>query len=341
MRRLAALAFLLTTASFLASASVDQGLLALVPAGSKFIAGVDVDRAKSSELWQYAAAKAHTDDKDIADFVQVTGFDPRRDLQQIIIAGTPPQAGHPEAKGAVLARGNFDMERIRASAKKKGWALENADGVEMLVNRPSEMQGNGHMKDGPNAFAFLGDGIAVVGQMATVKQIVANRGGATALDASVQAKITKTAADNDIWFVSFVSGSDLAAHLNGSPANGGEAKPGANQGWPQAQALQSVQQASGGVQLGDLVRVTFDAVTRSPKDATSLADVVRFFASMVQMERQKDPRADMAADAFDKMELATDGDAVHVSLAFPEKSLEKLVDDGPVGVAAHPTPNKQ
>jgi hypothetical protein len=332
MRRAAVLGLLLAAASFLASAAVDQGLLALVPAGSKFVAGVDLDRAKSSQLWQYVAANAHNDNKDFADFIQQTGFDPRRDLQQLMLAASTPQAGQ-EPKVAILGRGNFDLDRIRVCAKQKSLALERSNGVEIFVDRDVKTSG-------PNTFAFLGNGIAVLGDTPTVKGIVENRSGASALDASMQAEITKTAGDNDVWFVSLVTGTEIA-HLNPSAANGGEATPVGSQGWSQAQALQSIQKASGGIQFGDMVRVTFDAVTRSAKDATSLADVVRFFASMVQMQRQKDPRAAMAADAFDKMELATNGEAVHLSIAFPEKSLEKLVDNGPVGVAIHPTPNKQ
>jgi hypothetical protein len=338
MRRVAALPLLLAAASLVASASVDQGLLALVPAGSKFIAGVDVDRAKSSQLWQYVAGKAHSDNKEFTDFVQQTGFDPRRDLQQLVLAGSAPMAGpgHSDAKFAVFARGNFDQLRLDASAKQKGFVAQNVEGVELFVDKSQAKGGN--------AFAFLGNGIVVVGDPQSVKQIISNRaGGASTLDAAIQARVTKTAAENDIWFVSFVSGSEIATHFNPVPVDGAEKNQSANQGWPQAQALQSVQEASGGIQLGDMIRFTFDAVTRSAKDATSLADVVRFFASMVQMQRQKDPRAEMAAAAFDDMQLRTDGDAVHVSLAFPEKTLEKLADSAApaMGGNVQVTPNKQ
>lgn len=329
MRRLILVSLLLAAPASVAFASVDQGLLALVPADSKFISGVDVDRAKRSELWQYLAAKANSENKEFADFVQQTGFDPRRDLQQIILAAAGTNIDQANTRGAVLARGNFDRDRLEASAKQKGFIAQNFQGVDLLIEKSQPKNGN--------AFAFLGDGIGVMGDVETVKQIIANRGGASALDASIQAKATKTAADNDVWFVSFVSGSEIASHLN--PVGSPEAQK--NQGWPQAQALQSVQQASGGIQFGDMVRVTFDAVTRSAKDATSLADVVRFFASMVQMERQKDPRADMAAAAFDNMELATNGDSVHMSIAFPEKGLEKLVDSAPTGISIDPKPSKQ
>lgn len=338
MRRFAVLAFLLAAPSLVAFAAVDPGLLALVPGSSKFIGGLDVDRARSSQLWQYAAGKGHADDKQFADFVQQTGFDPRRDLQQIVVAGSA-NAGQSDAKFAVLARGNFDQPRLIASAKQKGFMAQNFQGVELLVDKSQPKGGN--------AFAFLGDGIGVMGDQQTVKQIIANRASASTLDAAIQARATKTAADNDLWFVSVVLGSEVALHLNPVPINGAQTNSSEKQGWPQAQALQAVQQATGGVQFGDMVRFTLDAVTRSPKDAMSLADVVRFFASMVQMQRQKDLRAEIAAAAFDNMELATNGDAVHMSVAFPEKGLEKLFDRGGAAIgpgmfsATPSTPNKR
>lgn len=337
MRRLAVLSLLLAASSLFAFGSVDQGLLALVPAGSKFISGVDVDRAKSSQLWQYFAKNAHHDQKDFTDFIQQTGFDPTRDLQQIMLAASVSNAGQGDSNAAVLARGNFDQERLISSAKQKGYVSHDFQGVTLLVDKSQPKESH--------AFAFLGDGIGVMGDLETVKQIIANRAGASTLDAAIQGTVSKVATENDIWFVSFVPGSEVAGHFKPAQTDGADSKASTGQGWPQAQALESVQQASGGIQFGETVRVTLDAVTRSPKDATSLADVVRFFTSMVQMQRQKDPRAEMAAAAFDNMELATNGDAVHMSVAFPEKGLEKLFESsnpgsGP-GVLMFSTPNKR
>ena len=328
MRRLALLSFLLAASSVLVSAAVDQGLLALVPSGSKLIGGIDMDHAKTSPLWQYFASKTRNDNnKDFAEFVQRTGFDPRRDLQQVLFATSGPSKAGQAERTTILGRGNFDQSRVVAAARQKGLATHTFQGVELFVDKSDSK--------GPNTFAFLGDGIGVMGDLESVKDVIANRSGANPIDAALAAKIAKTAEENDVWFVSFVPGSEVANHLNPASTNEGQNKPNGNQGgWPQAQALESVQQASGGVQFGDMVRLRLDAVTRSAKDATSLADVVRFFASMVQMQRQKDPRAAMAAEAFDKMEIETDGERIHLAVAFPEKGLEQLIDSAPAGTTA-------
>jgi polyhydroxyalkanoate synthesis regulator protein len=96
-----------------------------------------------------------------------------------------------------------------------------------------------------------------------------------------------------------------------------------------AQALQSILGASGGIRFGDVVQLSFDATARSAKDATSLADVLRFVASMIQTQRQNNQGADILASAFDNMVLTTNGDSMHVAISLPERSLEQLADMAP------------
>jgi hypothetical protein len=330
MRRLSLLPLLIAAASLPLFASVDTALLALVPPGAKIISGIDFDRARTSEFGQFMTAKMNTTGHDFDQFVHDTGFDPRRDLQQVVFASTGPGQSGGSTRFAVLARGKFDQDHIVATAKTKGVTSQSFQGVALFIDKSQP--------NGSNAFAFLGEGVGVMGDLETVKQIISSRGTATVLDSALEAEVQRVGTDNDAWFVSSVSGGFLANHLN-AQINGGAASPShdtAASAFPQAQILESVLQSSGGIQFGSDVRVSFDAVTRSPQDATSLADVVRFFASMVQMSRQKDPRADIAASAFDNMSLRTEGDAMHLSISFPEKSLEQMVESSkPSGAPAH------
>jgi hypothetical protein len=339
MRRLILLATLLAAALIPVYASVDPTLLALVPPGSKVVAGIDFERARTSPFGQFITTKMNATDANMAQFVAETGFDPRRDLQQAVVAASEPSGKGEPSKAAILARGNFDQDRIRTAAGAKGMRPQPYQGVDLFVDKSPH--------DGPNAFAFLGDGIGVMGDFETVKQVIAQRETGSTPDPAVQAAVSKIGADNDAWFVSLVSGGFLAHHFD-AQVNGGETKQETKPAFSQAQALESVLQSSGGIQFGSTVRVTFDALTRSPQDATSLADVVRFFSSMVQMERQKDPRAGIAASAFDNMDLRTEGEALHLSMAIPEKDLEQLVDSVPMAVGVDPhthgnsvTPNKR
>lgn len=163
------------------------------------------------------------------------------------------------------------------------------------------------------AFAFLDTGVAVMADVPTLEQIIANRAAPAALNPDLERKIEAVGADNDAWFVSLGAGGVLAHHM-------------LEEAGPQAQAFQSVTQSSGGIRFGQMIQASFEAVTRSAQDANALSDVIRFLASMVQMRQQDDPRAAILAPALNSMALSTAGNTVHFSLVVPEKSLEQLAE---------------
>jgi hypothetical protein len=289
-----------------ALASVDSGLLSLVPSGAKIVASVDVTHARNSEFGQYLLSKMQSEDAHFQEMIDQTGFDPRRDLQDIVF-----ETGDPGATGkgsfAILARGNFDAAKIQALATSKGASVVSFSGVDMLVE--SKKQGQ------QTAIAFPEVGVAVMADLSTMKQIITNLSSPAVMDADLKSKINVIGNTNDAWFVSLVGGSFLADHAG--PAG------------QQAKALQGVLQSSGGVKLGAMIDTTFDATTRSAQDATALSDVIRFLASMVQMQRQNDARAEVLASALDGMTLQTTGATVHVAVTMAEKSLEQLAQSSP------------
>jgi hypothetical protein len=283
-------------------ASVDQGLLGLVPADSKVVIGIDAQRAKSSGFGQFVLKRQNSANTDLQGFELQTGFDPRRDLEYVLVAsaGTPH-----DSSGLILARGLFDMERITTAARSKGARIENfADTV--LISMKD--------KDQANAIAFPETGVAIAGPLSLVRGVLNGRSTPTVLDPRLTALIN-SADGNDVWFASTLSPNTFAPEVDPS----GNAGPMAN-----AQVLRSVREASGGVKLGEVVQLTFDAVTRSPQDANALADVVRFMTNMVQTKAQNDPRAAALAPALEQMKLESSGANVHLALQMPEKTLEQF-----------------
>ena len=299
---------LLLGGAFLAAASVDNSLLSLVPAGAKIIASVDVTRARNSEFGQYLLAKTQNEDANFQEMIDQTGFDPRRDLQTIVFATDGPGTSGKPSLFAILARGNFDTGRITALATSKGANVVTYHNVNMIVE--------GRKKNGEQtAVGFPDAGVAVMADLSTLKGIIDNLAAPAVLDADLTSKINTLGGSNDAWYVSLVGGSFLAGHMG-------------NDAGAQSKALQGVLASSGGVKLGSTIATTFDAVTRSPKDATSLSDVIRFMASMVQMQRQKDAQANILASALDGMTLESSGSAVHFAVSLPEASLEQLAEAG-------------
>lgn len=319
MRHILAGCVLFAGAAVSTFAAVDQTLLALVPPGTKIIASVDISQARNSQIGQYMLSRMHSEDHSFEELIQQTGFDPRRDLQSFVFASTGSGTDGSRPNFAVIVRGTFDQSRIRAMAKTKGASIQSYRGVDLFLNDSDHP---------PTAFAFADAGVLVMGDVATVEQVLANRGNPTSLDPGLQQLVSSAGANNDAWFASLMPGAYLANHVRhelNQPAAG--------------QALNSLLEASGGIQFGEQVRLSFDGTARSPKDAQSLGDVIRFLGSMAQMNRQKGPNAESVASAVDSMELQIEGDAVHVSVSVPEKTLEQLADQG-VGASHSPRPHQ-
>jgi hypothetical protein len=88
-------------------------------------------------------------------------------------------------------------------------------------------------------------------------------------------------------------------------------------------ALQSVLASSGGIRFGAEVGITFNALTRSPQDAGSLSDVVRFLASAAQT--QKSNQAPQLTAALANLNVVPSGSSVQARVTVPEKSMEELI----------------
>jgi hypothetical protein len=239
-----------------------------------------------------------------------TGFDPRRDLDSLVMT-TSSDGSNTNSGFAILARGNFDQAKIRSLALSKGAVADSYQGVSLFVNKDHGQT---------VAVGFPDTGVAVMGDLASIHQVIQNLSTPATLDVDLTNRIDAVGTANDAWFVSVAGGGmfgkEFAAKTGGQMAG-------------QAQALQSIRAASGGVRFGSVVTVTLDAATRSEQDATSLADVVRFASSMIQMQRQHDPRANIMAASLDNMQLQTNGDSVHIGFTMSEKNLEQMADLGP------------
>jgi hypothetical protein len=303
MRRLAVAFFVLFSAGALAFAQVDQGLLNLVPTSTRILAGIQVDQGKISPFGQYLLLRAQKENPHFQKLLDDTGFDPRRDVQQVLFAGG---AAGPHDQPLILVRGVFDPQRIKAAVTAKGGHVETFQGVDILSG--------GHADNG--CVAFLDGTLAVLGDPAAVHTVIQNRNVPTTLNSQLEKRMEMVSTGNEAWFASIVPGSDIPAksnlNLNGQQVNGA--------------LLQSVLESSGGVHFAsDALNINFDALTRSDKDAQSLLDVVRFFASMAQTQAQDQAQVALLAPSLNAMQLTTDGSAAHVSLSVPEKTVEQLI----------------
>src|SRR6185312_2834153 len=105
----AALLLGIASQSVSAQPRIDNVLVRMVPPGATGLVGVHMDQIKQTELYRKLLASQNLGQID--QFAAETGFDPRRDVRELLYATT--------ARGSVMmARGTFHIHAGRASNVK-------------------------------------------------------------------------------------------------------------------------------------------------------------------------------------------------------------------------------
>ena len=219
---------------------------------------MNVTSTTSSPFGQFLLSQMPTDDAGFRKFITETGFDPRTQLQEIVF-GANPATGQKHA-GLIAARGVFNGPQIIAAAKNSGATTFLHNGVEVLKGKSD----NG-------CFAIFDGTVAVAGDEDKVKGAIDKRTAGVTLDPKIAAKVTEVSARFDAWVVSQAPVSTFAGAAPNSQANNAM----------KSNALQAIQQTSGGVRFGNIVEFNGEALTASDKDALALVDVIRFITGMI------------------------------------------------------------
>src|SRR2546425_2716741 len=174
------------------ASAADPQLLKLVMPDAKVVSGIDIDHVKATPFGQFFLTQLPASDSGLKEFIAVTGFDPRRDIHEILMASP----GDPQKKsGLLLVRGAFDSARILALFKADGKTPEIHNGIGILSS--------GHQAHGfSQALVFLDDSTVVAGDLESVRGAIDRRVTPGSLDAAFSNKIAQTSANQDAWVVS-------------------------------------------------------------------------------------------------------------------------------------------
>lgn len=293
----------------IATWAADPALLQMVMPDAKVIAGIQVDQTRNSLFGQYVLSHMQVDDEGFKNFIAQTGFDPRRDVTEIVMASNWDSSTPQGSRWLIMGHGVFDLAKISRAAQAKGITMTNFQGVDILAYSP---QGK---TDAENGIAFFSGSTAVMGDLASVKAAIERKKAGAAPSSQLLTKVLDVSSKNDFWFATLVPISEFAGAMpdpNLSSAMKGN-------------LLAAINEASGGIRFGDTVAISAEAVTRSDKDAQALVDVVKFVAGLVQLNRQDNPAAGQVATLLDTLECKTSGNITTVSLAIPEKQLEQML----------------
>jgi hypothetical protein len=288
----------LLTAFSGALSAADPQLLNLVMPDAKVLAGVNVEQAKGTQFGQYVLNQLQTRDAQMQQLVALTGFDPRRDVRELLVASD----GVPQGKtGLALATGNFDAAKITAAATLHGVVTEVYNGFTILEEPKKQSAG----------MAFLNATTVAAGDIASVKGAIDRFLSTTqSLPVEVAVKVNQWSNSQDAWGITTVPPASLAP-----PAKAGNPNPMLNAG-------QNVQSAAGGVKFGAQVVFNGEAQCDTAQNATTLGDVAKLLINMAQMQAGLDANA---AALIKSVSVATSGNVVKVSASLPQDVFQQML----------------
>jgi hypothetical protein len=283
----------------ISAAAADPQLLSLVMPDAKVLAGVNVESAKNSLFGQYVLNTIQPDNRDLQELADLTGFDPRRDVRELLVASN----GVPGSKtGLALARGSFDPARIAGTATSHGATTESYKGVTLLLD-----------PQGQHGIAFLDSTLVLAGDVASVKAAIDRQSAPMPLPSSVAVKVQQWSTAQDAWVISAVPPASLKPTANAPQIPG----------LTNQDVFTKIQQAASGVKFGNNVTVTSEADMATAQDATSLGDVVKFLANFAAAQAgQKNPEIAALAQS---LQVTTSGAVLNVVFSLPESQLQELV----------------
>jgi len=289
--------------------AADPALLQMVTPDSQVVAGLQVTQAKGSLFGQYVLSHLSVNDTKLQEFTAETGFNPTQDVSEMVIASNW-KPNTPANRWLVLADGTFNVAKITAAAQANGGTASVYQGVNLVTH--SAASGT----QVTTALAFLGTTTALAGDITSVKAAIDRKQSNAPTDSTVFSKAQQVSANNDFWFVTLVPLSNFSDSIPNSSLSGAM----------QGNLFAAINQASGGVRFGDTVTISAEAVTRSEKDAQALVDVVKFFAGLVQLNKQNNAAAGQVATLLDTLQTTASGNTTTISLAIPEQQLEQLLN---------------
>ncbi len=291
--RRTALTMILAAATAMAA---DSGLLKLLATDPAMLSGLNVEAARGSAFGQRVLAQMKTEDANFQKMIEATGFDPRKDLYEVLAASDGKT-------GFVAARGNFQPAKLGALLVADGAQTVLYQGVEIWVS-----------KTGSAAVAIPDSGLALFGQLDQVKSALDRRTATkSALSADLQTRVAQWSG-YDAWFVSTIGLSELGAN-----------KAGKTTLLPQGVSAEMIRSGAAGVTFSTDIKVAGAVTTRSTTDAESLVDLYRFVLSLMQMNSDKQGAAEVLKVAETAIVTAS-GINVNFSLTIPDTMLNTVFE---------------
>lgn len=232
--------FVLALAGFAsAQPAVDNVLEKMVPPGSTSLVGARMDRIKQTDFYRKLISLQPLPQVD--QFAQDTGFDPRRDVRELLYVDTP-------RGNVLLARGNFHLN----PASLKGFEKKRYGQYEI------ESQKTG-------GFCILDSTLAVAGDILAIEAALDEwKSGAHTGAQALLARVASTNPQAQFWGISTGAAGFLADH-----------PPAVAPGLDFSRIFEGLQDTSFQIDLSTGLKADVHGTTATDKDAIGLRDAVR------------------------------------------------------------------
>ena len=265
---------------------IDATLAALVPADATMLAGARMDVIRSTPLYKKLLAQKRLQQLD--EFAQRTGFDPRRDVRELLIGSNGKDS-------IIAARGTFNAHAFQGVTKGsyKGYTLYTRDA---------------------GGVALIDSSTAIAGNLPAVRAVLDRyQAGVRSGPAELLSKARQIPPKNQLWSVSsgfenFITG---AIPQTGNAANFGR-------------ILRSLENTTAAADFRTGVNGVLNGLCRTEADAKNLGDAARGLAGLGRLS-VPDNQPELLR-LWDGIQVEQQQRTVKITVIIPENLLEKLID---------------
>lgn len=266
--------------------SIDPALAALAPADATMLAGVRMESIRSTPLYRKLLASRALAQLD--EWARGTGFDPRRDVRELLIASS--------GKDALLAaRGTFNPRAFEGMAKGsyKGYTLYTRD---------------------RGGVALVDASTAIAGNLPAVRAALDRReSGDRSGPVELLARARQIPPQNQIWSVSNGFDNFLAGPIpeSGNAANAGR-------------ILRSLENTAAAADLRAGINGYIKGICRTEQEAKNLGDAARGLVGLGRLSVPENQPEMLRL--WDGIKVDQQQRTIDITVAIPQELADKLID---------------
>jgi hypothetical protein len=265
---------------------IDGTLAALAPPDATMLSGIRMEAMRTTPLYQKMISRKALPQLD--DFARQTGFDPRRDVRELLIASNGSDS-------LLAARGTFNLQGFEGATKTsyKDFTLYTRQ--------------NG-------AVGLLDSSTAVAGPVASVRAALDRyKAGDGSRPSELLARARQIPNNNQIWSVSNGFESLISRNL---PQEGNAVNI--------SRILRSLENTTFAADLRTGVNGYMDGLCRTAQDAKNLGDAARGLVGLGRLSVPENQPELLRL--WDGIKVDQQQRTVKITLAIPQDLIDKLVD---------------